>query len=562
MIVKPAAIGLCAVLAMAASAGLSQSETEHNGLAQLPASVQAEVYQVVLDVEDPCFEFLGGDWSLVNSGNRVAYYYFTHPGPGSGEARGRWIAEGLPPGEYLVEFFCDDADYPTDARYEVIHASGVTMQTVNMNYVGAGWHRLGVFTFNRVGVVTVSDYWEGTGSLIAVDALRLTLQGALPEAPPGAVPPHIGICIDDVGNADPADPSTPLARMLRLPLQMTYAILPTTAYAAVSAEAIHSQGSEVILHQAMAAITIPNPGYNAITDSMTLEQVRATLGANLDSIPHVAGMNNHTGSLITQQRDKMSACMDVLKERGLFFFDSRTITKSVAFDVARENGLLTGERDLFIDGSNAEEAKTLIRSLAQRARFAPHVPLLAIGHVRSGTAQALEEMVPELAAMGVEIWPISRCLSLTVESDFQPAGSQFQKTGAWSAVEDRWSKSLRRGGAWATDASGAEVFFIPELPVAGSYRVWATWGGTEVSNAPALSAAVRWAQGTTTFFIDQREHVNDWYPLGRYNFKAGTQGLVSFMNDGGGGAGSLARADAVRFEFAGSESAFSLWALK
>src|SRR5690606_30940258 len=110
------------------------------------------------------------------------------------------------------------------------------------------------------------------------------------------------LCIDDVGQADPANSGTPLARMLALPLKMTYAILADTPFLAQSANAIHAQGSEVILHQSMAAITIANPGFNAITDAMTLDQVRATLAANLDTVPHVKGMNNHTGSLITQQR--------------------------------------------------------------------------------------------------------------------------------------------------------------------------------------------------------------------------------------------------------------------
>lgn len=531
------------------------------------AGIAADPYQVILDVEDTCFDFLNGDWALANTGGYVGYYYFTLPGPGTGANRGRWIAEGLPPGEYLVEFYCNNGDYPANARYEVIHAEGITTVTANMNFVGAGWHTLGTFNFGRTGVVTITDSWQGAGSLIACDALRYTGTGPAPAPPVGTVKARIGLCIDDVGQADPANASTPLARMLALPLKMTYAILAETAFLTQSANAIHAQGSEVILHQSMAAITIANPGFNAITDNMTLDQVRSTLAENLDSLPHVKGMNNHTGSLITQQRDKMNACMDVLKERGLFFFDSRTFTKSVGYDVARERGLLTADRDLFIDGNGATEAKALIRSLALRALHDPHNVYIGIGHVRAGTAQALEELVPELEAMGVEVCPISELLSVTVETEFQPEGAGFDKTGYWAPGPARASKGLRHGGALHAEAGGfhlATAVFTPDLPVAGSYRVWGTWasGTTAAQNAASITARVEWAQGITEFLIDQRQGANDWFPLGRYNFKAGAGGSVELHDAIGPVIQQYFRADAIKFEYAGPETTFDIWAVK
>ena len=349
-------------------------------------------FQIVLDVEDPCFETISWNWYLpgTKTGSYLNYYYLAIDGPGTGSGQARWIAEGLPLGNYLVEFYSDnDIDeseiYPEDARYQVVSATGVSDLVVNMHNISDGWHPLGNFDINRTCVVNLSDYWTGAGNQLRVDALRFTLNTSLPSPPSTGINPHIGICIDDAGAVNPTQSGQPIYILLRLPFNMTFAVMPLKTYTNQTAEEIYDHSSEVILHQPMGYISSPNPsGSEWIRDNMTLEEVRTVVSNHLDSLPHVVGMNNHTGSLVTQQTDKMQVCMEELKSRNLFFYDSRTFTLSVAYDVAKDNGLLTGERDLFIDGNNKAEAKELIRSLATRALNAPNVTHLAIGHVRHG----------------------------------------------------------------------------------------------------------------------------------------------------------------------------------
>ncbi len=510
-------------------------------------------YQVVFDVEDPCFEFPSGSWTLSKSGSYTGSFYYDRAGPGDGSARGRWIAEGLPVGMYLVEYYCGNDDYPADARYQVAHAGGIEDLQVNMRYVGDGWHALGTFSCDNVCVVTVTDFWEGSGSKIAVDALRFTLTTALPSPPSSPVPPHIGLCIDDAGSVDPTLFTTPIYQMLRLPFSMTFAVLPARPYTSQTAQEVQRLGSEVLLHQPMAAISVPDPGTGGITDAMTLEQVRTVVTANLDALPEAVGLNNHMGSLITQQTDKMEVCIDVLKQRGLFFYDSRTITTSVAYDVAKSKGLLTAERDLFIDDSTAELCRARVLNLALRALHAPEVPHLAIGHVRAATADGLALAAPELEAMGVEIWPISRCLSQVVEVDSQPEGASIHTTGSWTQVSldspsemtiSEYSIVLNDPAATHSDS----VAFLPALPVAGTYDVFAIWPPDSLQS-PEIRARIETTDGLVE--VPLPADGNRWTRLGRFPLQDGATGSVTLHDEFCLTPGRVFRADAVRYDYAG-----------
>ncbi|HRS00361.1 MAG TPA: divergent polysaccharide deacetylase family protein, partial [Candidatus Sumerlaeia bacterium] len=448
----------------------------------------------------------------------------------------RWIAEGLPRGEYLVEYYAIYDNYPADARYEVICKDGVHNLIVDMNYKIGDWHSLGTFHIDRVCVVTVSDFWEGVGVKLAVDALRFTLLSELSTSPTTAIPPHIGICIDDCGSVDPTSPSQPIYKMLRLPFKMTYAVMPQLKYTNITAEEIAKLGSEVILHQPMQAITFANPGSGGIIDSMTLKQVRSTISTNLDSIAHCAGMNNHMGSLITQQPDKMQVCLEELKKRNMYFFDSRTITTTVGYLLAQHNGLIAGQRDIFIDAAGDKiKAKALIRNLALRALHAPHVPHLAIGHCTyQGTADALKEIAPELAAMGVEVWTLSRCLSHIVEADFQPAGSSFEMQGAWSQnPNNRYSKELRDGFSAmlfnCAASSNDKAVFAPNLPHDGMFDLYATWAPDDSATSQAL-VTVSTPYVLKSVILDESISPCDWAYLGRFPFTAGDNNSIIFDN--------------------------------
>lgn len=67
---------------------------------------------------------------------------------------------------------------------------------------------------------------------------------------------------------------------------------------------------------------------------MDEQTLAVTLRRALQSIPYVSGVNNHMGSLLTQQLTAMDWVMKELYKYPVFFVDSRTIASSVAADVA------------------------------------------------------------------------------------------------------------------------------------------------------------------------------------------------------------------------------------
>ncbi len=156
----------------------------------------------------------------------------------------------------------------------------------------------------------------------------------------------VSIIIDDIGYRLHSD-----TRAIELPGPLAYAILPHTPNAKQLAEKAKSLGKEVLLHLPMEATgSNSSLGPGALMLDMNREQLSRILRDNLAAIPHVVGVNNHMGSLLTQHPGHMYWVMDELKQHsGLFFVDSVTTEKSVAAQIASESGLPHLQRDVFLD---------------------------------------------------------------------------------------------------------------------------------------------------------------------------------------------------------------------
>jgi polysaccharide deacetylase 2 family uncharacterized protein YibQ len=79
------------------------------------------------------------------------------------------------------------------------------------------------------------------------------------------------------------------------------------------------------------------------------EEIRSLLTEELDRVPYAQGVNNHMGSKVTADTAMMRAILEPIRERGLFFLDSRTSGKSVAYDVAVGMGIPAASRQVFLD---------------------------------------------------------------------------------------------------------------------------------------------------------------------------------------------------------------------
>ncbi|MBK1733703.1 hypothetical protein CKO15_00075 [Halorhodospira abdelmalekii] len=196
-------------------------------------------------------------------------------------------------------------------------------------------------------------------------------------------------------------------RAVDLPGEVTIAVLPHTPYGRELAERAQQRGREVMLHLPMEAKNRANPGPGAVLLDMDEEEVRAAVRAALADVPHVRGVNNHMGSLVTRHPGHMQWVMEELAAAGdLYFIDSRTSARTVAQRIAAEQRLKNSARAYFLDPVRDGEVIDLqIQQFIAAAQREEGV--IAIGHPYPETLERLERILPKLAQKGIELVPAS-----------------------------------------------------------------------------------------------------------------------------------------------------------
>lgn len=237
----------------------------------------------------------------------------------------------------------------------------------------------------------------------ACSALALWLVLAVGEAQPPD--PVIAIVLDDLGNN--------LARgrdALALPGKLTYAFLPQTPYAARLSRQAHATARESMVHLPMQSLNNSALGPGGLTLDMDDTELQHTLMENLASVPFAVGINNHMGSSLTGNMEVMSRFMAMLVESGEhYFLDSRTHESTVAERAARQAGIPTSRRDVFLD-TQRDEAYVSDQLNLLLARAQQQGSAVGIGHPYPETLAVLARRLPELDGLGVELVPLSRLI--------------------------------------------------------------------------------------------------------------------------------------------------------
>jgi len=215
----------------------------------------------------------------------------------------------------------------------------------------------------------------------------------------------VAIVIDDLGQ----DVRT-AQEVMALPERVTLAVMPRLPQSRKVAELAREKGREVIVHMPMEprgrGEKRPTPGM--LRADMTPMEFIAAVNENLDSVPGAAGVNNHEGSSLTENRQAMTFLMSELKARSLFFLDSMTDPKSTAFAVAKEFGLRAAKRDVFLD-NESERPAAIRKQLAELSRTAKeHGRAIGIGHPHPATLAELRKWLHAAAGDGIEVVPLSR----------------------------------------------------------------------------------------------------------------------------------------------------------
>jgi polysaccharide deacetylase 2 family uncharacterized protein YibQ len=217
---------------------------------------------------------------------------------------------------------------------------------------------------------------------------------------------RVAIIIDDLGQDLEA-----ARKLLALPYPITLSILPHLRHSVATAEEAHRAGREVILHLPMEPEAPAQPGRGEIRVGMRAWEVERIVEDDLASVPYAVGVNNHMGSRATTNTVLMGEVTKVLAAHRLYFVDSRTTPASVAFDVARREGLATFYRSVFLD-----DTETLAYTFGQLRDFRRVVDeqgaAIAIGHPSPTTVAALARFLPELGRADIQLVPASSLLQL------------------------------------------------------------------------------------------------------------------------------------------------------
>ena len=220
--------------------------------------------------------------------------------------------------------------------------------------------------------------------------------------------PKIGIIIDDLGNELRYG-----RKLIQMPYQLTYSFLPHRPFTPRLANLAASAGKEVMLHLPMQSTEQNKLGDNALTLELTQQQFQKIVRDSIGAVPHVKGVNNHMGSLLTRHPGHMAWLMEVLapKASGLYFVDSRTTAMTVAAQIAKEYFVPTITRDVFIDADpNEEQIWSQLRRLNNIAESKGYA--VAIAHPYPTTIKILTEYLPLLEKQGIELVPITKIIDL------------------------------------------------------------------------------------------------------------------------------------------------------
>lgn len=222
--------------------------------------------------------------------------------------------------------------------------------------------------------------------------------------------PRLVIILDDIGNNAESG-----SRAIELPGAITFAVLPYTPHGKMLAEQAFKANKEIMLHAPMSNISGMALGPGGLTMDMNEEDFIQTLRNAIADIPHISGINNHTGSELTAALLPMQWVMLELKNQGLFFVDSRTTSDSVAEATAITHHVPVLRRHVFLDNTRTEEAiHTEFQRAINTAKQQGYA--VAIGHPYPETLSYLEQALPILEAQGVQLVSVSELIRIKAET--------------------------------------------------------------------------------------------------------------------------------------------------
>ncbi len=241
---------------------------------------------------------------------------------------------------------------------------------------------------------------------------------------------RVAIVLDDMGLSQFRSD-----RAIALPRPVTLAILPYGNQLHGLVARARTAGHEVMLHLPMEPVSARvDPGPNALLTGLPEAELDRRIATNLARLHGYVGINNHMGSRFTASPRAMRRVMRALRERELLFLDSMTSARSTGYRLAREFGIPTVARDIFLDNDRApDQIRRQLDLTAARARKYGHA--VAIGHPYPETLDALESWLPRLADLGLVLVPVSALATLGDGSSAPDSGPSARSSAGTSPAQ-------------------------------------------------------------------------------------------------------------------------------
>lgn len=241
----------------------------------------------------------------------------------------------------------------------------------------------------------------------------------IPPKPPKEIPPKIeipplkpsipkgssckiAIILDDGGYGLSDDALS----LIKTGFPITISIIPNLSYSKKTAEIVYKNKGEVMVHLPMEARK-DGKDKGVISSYTDKEKIKEITKEAISDIPYCVGVNNHKGSKATADKAIMEPVFEVIRENNLYFVDSLTTPKSIAYKLAIKMEIPSSKRDIFID--NNDDPSYVLSYFYELIKVArKNGSAIGIGHIyKKATIAVLKEQLPNLEKEGIELVHVS-----------------------------------------------------------------------------------------------------------------------------------------------------------
>ena len=204
--------------------------------------------------------------------------------------------------------------------------------------------------------------------------------------------PAVAIIFDDLGES-----LADLKELYSLNIPLTISVIPGLRFSKNIAHIGARCGFSVFIHlplEPKKRDLTKNTPYRFISGQLSIRDNQALLRKYLNSVRIATGVNNHMGSLATEDPELMALVIKEVKNKGLVFVDSRTSGESVAYEIANAQGMACAYNQGFLDSVSGQEAMmNNFNKLIESARR--NGQIIVIAHPRKSTIKFLKDNLVE-----------------------------------------------------------------------------------------------------------------------------------------------------------------------